>query len=789
MSSDDRLLSMPLTDSNLSLPHALGPYQLEVELGRGGMGVVYEAYDQRLDRRVAVKRLLPGQDDGEDGERRARLLREAQTTARLDHPAIVQVFDLIDDNDGLWIVMERLHGQSLSALLDEGPLDVETTLRFARQMTQGLAAAHALGIVHRDLKTENVMVLRDGRIKILDFGIAKSVRVEGEDPRWQDLSKTGAIVGTGRAMSPEQARGLSLGPRSDLFSLGILLYECLAGVSPFRGKSAIDTLARIISHHPQPIEELVPAVPQGLAELITRLLRKAPELRPASALEVERTLDGLIEPSRSTHPQEPVMGDEPTVMASGAVPRLTDEQSRAGTLSAVEVLRLPGRGKAWVAAVALVAFATILAWTLTQAPGTQAPGAQEPGTQRSSNAAGQTVAAMASAPAQSYDEAMQSLRWLDDPGIPDRAITTFRQMIELDPESASAHAGLARAYWERARSASAGGDPVFMEQALAMAEEAVDLNGYLADARVSLGLVLTSQGRYDEAAEHLDFALDLVPTHADAHYGLGRLAESNKRFDTAEHYYAQAGESQPSPIYFNALGALLYDRSRYESAELAFLQALELAPGDLYSLRNLGALYYAQGRLDDAAGKLQDALKIRPDASLFSNLGTVLFSRGLYSQALAAFEEALAMDGAANRFIFWINLADAARQVPGRSADAERSYRRGIQMLDDLLESRPDDTRLRSRRGLALARAGDFQKAREDLDFVRSVGTGGDLYSLFRLAIAEELIGERQKALDALSETLRSGFSLSEVRYEPDLVKLRADPRFHHLLAGLEGGS
>ena len=773
----------PLTDSNLSLPHTLGPYRLDAELGRGGMGIVYEAYDQRLDRRVAIKRLLPGQDDGERGQGRARLLREAQTTARLDHPSIVQVFDLIDDDDGLWIVMERLHGRPLSTLLNEGPLDVETTLRFARQMAQGLAAAHALGIVHRDLKTENVMVLPDGRIKILDFGIAKSVRVEGQDPRWQDprwqdLSKTGAIVGTGRAMSPEQARGLPLGPRSDLFALGILLYECLTGVSPFRGRSALDTLARIISHQPQPVEELVPEVPPGLADLMARLLRKAPELRPSDALEVERTLDGLIETSRSTHPG-PVLGDEPTIAATGALPKVTSkvtqEQTRDGTLSAFEVLGLPNRGKALVFTVAVIAVVATLAWTWTQRPSeiTKPASAADP----------------VAEPVQSYDEAMQSLRWLDDPDIPDRAIATFRQMIELDPESASAHAGLARAYWERARSASAGGDPIFMDQALAMAEEAVRLNSYLADARASLGLILASKGRYDEASEHLGFALDLAPTHADTHYGLGRLAESNKQFDVAERHYAQAGESQPAPIYFNALGALLYDRSRYEAAERAFLQALELAPGDLYSLRNLGALYYAQGRLDEAASKLQDALKIRPDASLFSNLGTVLFSRGLYSQAVDAFEQALAMDGASNRFIFWINLADATRQVPGRTAEAERSYRRGIQMLDDLLESRPGDIRLRSRRALAQARAGDTQAAREDLDFVHDVGTGGDLYSLFRLAIAEELVGERQKALDALSETLQSGFSLSEVRYEPDLVKLRADPRFHHLLAGLEGGS
>ncbi|MEM7351750.1 MAG: tetratricopeptide repeat protein, partial [Acidobacteriota bacterium] len=386
----------------------------------------------------------------------------------------------------------------------------------------------------------------------------------------------------------------------------------------------------------------------------------------------------------------------------------------------------------------------------------------------------------------SYEEAMRALRQLAEPEDADRAITVFRQMIEQDPASATAHAGLARAYWQKTRNASAGGDQVFLEQALAMAQEAVRLNSYLADARTSLGLVLSTLGRYDEAAEHLRTAIELEPTQADAHFGLGHLAMSLSRHDEAEGHFRRAVELEPTTPYLNSLGALLYDLGRYEAAERAFLDTLALDLDDLNALRNLGAIYHAQGRLEEAAAMLQVALKVRPDASLFSNLGTVFFSRGLYSQAAAAFQDALAMDGAANRFIFWLNLADAERQLPERAASAERGYRRAIQMLDDLIDARPTDVRLRSRRALALSRVGDLDTALDDIHFVRQEGTGGDLYSLFRLVVAEELGGEREGALATLAEALRAGFSIAEVRYEPDLVDLRADPRFHLLLVELD---
>ena len=281
----------------------IGPFRLDRLLARGGMGEVYRAWDSRLERWVAVKRLL---ETHPSASARARFLGEAKTLARLGHPAIVQLFDLLEDGGELWIVMELVRGSTLAKLLRDGPLDVSQVLDYSLQIASALAVAHEAGIIHRDLKADNVMVCPPpagpaaGQVKILDFGVARRLPHSRSETATlttnaETRSLPPALLGTPRAMSPEQARGEDVGPTSDLFSFGALIYELLTGSSPFRAGSVAETLIRVLSHSQPPVRKLAPAIPKTLSDLVDQLLEKAPEQRPESATAVA----GLLRQIRS----------------------------------------------------------------------------------------------------------------------------------------------------------------------------------------------------------------------------------------------------------------------------------------------------------------------------------------------------------------------------------------------------------------------------------------------------------------------------------------------------------
>ena len=266
----------------------IGAYEVQRLLGRGGMGEVYLAWDARLRRRVAIKRVRS--DRGIDSPMRQRLLREARAAAGLSHPAIVQVYDLIEDAAGDCIVLEYVEGKTLAATLAGGALEPLFAVGLAHEIADGLAAAHRAGIIHRDLKPENVIVTPSGHAKILDFGLARA-RTQATDDML--LTQHGVLLGTFHMMSPEQASGGDTDERSDLFSLGIVIYEMLTGISPFRGASPSETLKRVLSEDPPRVEAVRPGLPSRLGDLVESLLDKVPEARPGNAAEVARELEAV----------------------------------------------------------------------------------------------------------------------------------------------------------------------------------------------------------------------------------------------------------------------------------------------------------------------------------------------------------------------------------------------------------------------------------------------------------------------------------------------------------------
>lgn len=281
-----------------------GNYRIEASLGQGGMGEVFLAWDERLHRRVAIKRIRT--DRPVDEHHRRRFRREARAVARLSHPAIVQVYDLLeaeDDASGDAIVLEHVDGRSLTELMALHEVDLDLALRLAAEVADGLAEAHAQGLIHRDLKPDNILVTRSGHAKILDFGLARLLwNDDDEAAASSDLTADGTLVGTVHAMSPEQAGGRPVDHRSDLFALGSVLYEILTGRAPFRGDNWLDTLRRVTSEDPEPLALLRPELPDALVELVDRLLAKDPAERPANAHLVADALEELRRQPRTAPP-------------------------------------------------------------------------------------------------------------------------------------------------------------------------------------------------------------------------------------------------------------------------------------------------------------------------------------------------------------------------------------------------------------------------------------------------------------------------------------------------------
>jgi len=272
----------------------LGHYRLEAKIGEGGMGVVYAARETKLGRSVAIK-LLPRALVG-DPSRRKRLLREARAAAAISHPAIATIYEAGEIDGDVYLAMEKLEGRTLRALVDdaaEGRLPIQEALRIARAIAGGLGEAHDKGVVHRDVKPENVMIVDGGAVKILDFGLAKLSRAAFEAGESTLATRAGGLLGTPSYMSPEQAKGHAVGPPGDVFALGIVLYEMLTGKRPFVGVSAPEVFIAIDRDDPLPPSRSNPRVAKALDRLVMRCLAKDPARRFANGRELAQAIAAI----------------------------------------------------------------------------------------------------------------------------------------------------------------------------------------------------------------------------------------------------------------------------------------------------------------------------------------------------------------------------------------------------------------------------------------------------------------------------------------------------------------
>jgi hypothetical protein len=328
-----------------------GRYELREIIGRGGMGTVYRATDLVLERTVAVK-VLPAALAEEDSRHVARFEREARAAASLAHPSVVAIYDSGEDEATRFIVMECVAGRSLSEVLrDEAPLAPARAARIAARAADALVAAHAAGIVHRDVKPGNVMIQADDAVKVLDFGLARSLGGSA-------LTQTAAVLGTAHYMAPEQALGHRADERSDIYSLGCLLYALLTGRPPFTGEAPAAILHQHVNSDPRPPSALNRGVSRELEEIVMQMLAKSPGARPRTATEVRDRLEALSTAPRAAAPLPPTAVAAPTArLERAASTRLLGVGPR-------------GRNRRRVAATAaLVAAASLIAALIALASG------------------------------------------------------------------------------------------------------------------------------------------------------------------------------------------------------------------------------------------------------------------------------------------------------------------------------------------------------------------------------------------------------------------------------------
>jgi serine/threonine protein kinase len=333
----------------------LGPYLLGAEIGAGGMGTVYEALDTRLDRKVAIKILPPHFIS--DPERVQRFRQEARAASLLNHPNIVSIYDAEFNQECDYITTEFIDGQTLRRMLSAGPLELGRVIEIAIQVCSALIAAHQAGIIHRDIKPENVMVRPDGIVKVLDFGLAKLTEISGA-PLLQ--TTTGVFAGTGPYVSPEQLNGQVATFQSDLFSVGVLLYELATGTRPFTGATPVAVGSAILHQEPAPPSSITPSLGAGFDAVVLRALEKDPELRYQTAADLRAGLRFLArDPSRPAAP----------------LPKLPPPRSKvrslAWALGAGSALTAVTAGAAWVAFRPIASPLPFRFERLTEAPGEQ----------------------------------------------------------------------------------------------------------------------------------------------------------------------------------------------------------------------------------------------------------------------------------------------------------------------------------------------------------------------------------------------------------------------------------
>jgi tetratricopeptide (TPR) repeat protein len=715
----------------------LGSYEILGLVGRGGMGIVFKALDPALKRIVAVKVLAPVL--ASDALARRRFTREAQAAAAVCHDNVVNIHAVEDAAVLPYLVMQFVSGQSLQEKLDRvGPLGVKEILRIGMQVASGLAAAHAQGLVHRDIKPSNILLENSvERVKITDFGLA---RTAGES----SVTAVGALAGTPSYMSPEQARGDRIDHRTDLFSLGSVLYAMCTGRSPFRADNAMAVLRKVIHDEPRPIGARNRDIPEWLVGIVRKLMSKDPADRYQSATELSELLAqhlaGLQHPSRSSH-------DEPSPTPAELLPPPTPPRSWVRRRAALPAM-----------ATAAIAIATFVAWQIlgVGTPRTVSSAAKAP-----SGAPSRPVRTDPKAAAAAVERARTMLAANDyektiaaaDDAIlldpknpagyalrgaafartkePKKAVTSFTRSLELDCNQPQVFLDRAWMYadlkdidhmvadstaaiklapknpWTYHTRSWASRVKKNYQQSLVDITEAIRLSP-LASFYRERGMTYLELREWDPAISDFDEAIRLDPAEHQALIHLGRAYRAKGELLKSRPFYDTAIRLNPvDSAYYLERGWAELEAKELDLAIADFNAALKLNPEEHRALASLGGIYRGKGDPHRAIAVLSEAIRLKPEAAdAYRERGLCYNLISDWDRAIADFKMLRKLDPA----------SPAALPCLTSSYRAKRDLQRSLAVGTEAVQHAPKDAWAYSERAATYLEMKDWDRAVADLD-------------------------------------------------------------------------
>jgi len=784
----------------LTVGQQIGAYEILTWLDAGGMGDVYRARDKKLGRDVAIK-TLPGWVAA-DPDRLARFEREARVLAALNHPHICTVHDLGREGDLEYLVMEYIDGETLAARVQKGPLSLGEVLRHAGEIADALAAAHARGVIHRDVKPANIMITTDGRVKMLDFGLAKLVNpiATADSPTLPltSATDTDVVLGTVAYTSPEQAEGRSVDARSDVFSFGAVFYEMLAGRPPFAGDSPLATLAAILKDAPAPLKTARPDVPADVVQLLEGCLAKDREARPTADAIVQR-LAAIRARSGAPHVDLRAVLRRPAIAVSALLVVLA---VAAGTWWAA-------RDRAEAPAPSVQALAVLPLENLSGDPSQEyfADGMTEELITRLSKIRGLTVISRASAMqfkgvrkplpeiakqlgvqvlvagsvAHSTDRVRITAQLVDanDRNLwADRYDRPMRDVLAIQADVAAAIA----------REIRTNISP--QDQKRLVAVGTVSSQGYDAYLRGKFHAAFQEREHNAQAIESFERAIAADPQFAAARAELGR-AYAQRLF------YYSPGDAQLRERAFveieraltidpdlavahEAKGGLLWqpwNRFPHERAIAEYRRAIDLNPSADEARHQLATVYLHVGLLDEGLREIQEAIRINPDnrQNRFREGVAFLYS-GRYRDALGVFSKTPAD---LNPLNLAFQLADTLIHL-GRGDDAAVT-------LDAYLAKDPTDPggQATGVQAMLEAEAGRVARVEELVAIAqeKTKGIGHAHHTMYHIARAYALLGRTNDAVMWLRRAANDGFSCYTLfANDPLLNRIRTDRVFQEFL-------